>query len=150
MQVRLLTRYFAKGSLSRGMESFCYFKVDANMDVRQGTQKCQQLGPALLVIKKAEENEFLSQLIADHGDTWLGIECHYYSCSYEWRIILLNGMQVSLTESGMTNVRTSFLKKVRKDSGIAITVKFSCLTLFVTSRNKALNSQPSLGKICKI
>ena len=41
------------------------------MDVRQGTQKCQQLGAALLVIKTAEENEFPSLLIADHGDTWL-------------------------------------------------------------------------------
>lgn len=53
------------------MESFCYFKVDANVDVRQGTQKCQQLGAALLVIKTAKENEFLSLLIADHGDKWL-------------------------------------------------------------------------------
>ena len=41
------------------------------MDVRQGTQKCQQLGAAPLVIKTAKENEFLSLLIADHGDTWL-------------------------------------------------------------------------------
>lgn len=78
------------------------------------------------------------------------MDCHYYGCPCEWRIVLLNGMQVNLTESGMTNVRTCFLKKVRKDSGIAITVKFSCLTLFVTSRNKAVNSQPSLGKIGKI
>ena len=109
------------------------------MDVRQGTQKCQQLGAALPLIKTAEENEFLSQLIADHGYTWLGMECHYYGCPYEWRIILLNGMQVNLTESGMTNVRTCFPKKVRKESGIAITVMFSCLTLFVTSRNKALS-----------
>ena len=49
------------------------------------------------------------------------MDCHYYSCPYEWRIILLNGMQVNLTESGMTNVRTCFLKEVRKESGIAIT-----------------------------
>lgn len=41
------------------------------MDVRQGTQKCQQLGATLLVINTAEENEFLSLLIADHGDAWL-------------------------------------------------------------------------------
>ena len=92
------------------------------MDVRQGTQKCQQLGAALLVINTAEENEFLSLLIADHGDAWLEwMDCHYYSRPYEWRTILLNGMQVNLTESGMTNVRTCFLKEVRKESGITIT-----------------------------
>ena len=121
-------------------QSFCYFKDDTNMGVRQGTQKRQQLGQLSPLSKQPKKTiSFHSALIADHGDTWFGMECHYCGCPYEWRIILLNGIQVNLTESGMTNVRTCFLKKVRKESGIAITVIFSCLRLFVTSRNKALS-----------
>ena len=34
--------------------------------------------------KTAEENEFLAQLIADHGDTWLGMEAIYGGDEFYW------------------------------------------------------------------
>lgn len=51
--------------------SLCYFHVNkGKMTMGQGQDECQLLGATLPVIKSAEENDFLLNLMVSHGLEW--------------------------------------------------------------------------------
>ena len=55
--------------------SLCYYII-TSPDVQEPStarQQCQDLGADLPVIKSAEENDFILNLIKDKGQTWLGM-----------------------------------------------------------------------------
>ena len=65
--------------------SLCYFHVNkGKMTMGQGQDECQLLGATLPVIKSAEENDFLLNLMEENGEPWLGMEASDGDNDFKW------------------------------------------------------------------